>query len=314
MLPRKTLLFTSLSVLLSVCCSLADPAASSIEQARQFGMAVQPPAGVPETDQSSVAPTTVGNPDDDSFGDQQILKRAEPVRPFDTFAGASVFFTNNVALTHRGAQSDTFLVATFGLSASRKITNTLEIDFTAKSGLFRYSKYDAFDLDTVDAIVGLNWQLPALWDSMAFADYDFSDFFNGRTEDETFQNHGFTVGLQKAYAISRAQSVMAGVSAEFNLSDPVSTQRNELSLFTEYHVDLTRHLSADLSYRYDYEAYTQGDRRDNENTLTLSLQYCLSDWLAVIASTYFTLDRSNEEVFSYEALVGGLGLGVNIRF
>ena len=62
------------------------------------------------------------------------------------------------------------------------------------------------------------------------------------------------------------------------------------------------------------EDYTEGGRRDSENTFTLSLQYSLSDWLAIIASTCFTINRSNEEAFSYDSLVGGVGLGVNIRF
>src|ERR1043166_9495208 len=96
--------------MLLFCCATAisravEPVESRSEQARQFR------ATQTRTDAAlRGAETTASSPEmgaqDESFGVQQILKREEKLRPFNAFAEASAFYTNNVALTHRNGKSD----------------------------------------------------------------------------------------------------------------------------------------------------------------------------------------------------------------
>ena len=292
----------------------ADPAvSSSVEQAREFAPAIKPATNASSTDAGAPDASAV-DADDDSFGSQQVLKAPERVLPFDAFASVSAFFTNNVALTHKDTHSDTFLAATFGLSTSRRITDTLELELTSSAGLFRYSRFSEFNLDTLDVGVGLTYRMPKLWDSSLFATYGFSDLLNGRSSSEFFENHAFTLGVQKTFGISRALSVVSGVSGQFNISDPKDLQETSAGGYAGVEAAISRRLHADLYYRYAYEFYTQGARRDNNHLLTLSLQYAVTNWLSIAGSTYLSVNESNLEVYSYDALVEGLGLDANIAF
>ena len=310
---RRFSLVTVTFLALGTACLGTDPAVSSVEQAQQLQTPFRAAAAAPEADSGSPA-SFAGDPDDDSFGSQQILKSAERIPPFDAFASVSALFTNNVALTHRDTHGDSFLVATFGLSTSRKITDTLQLDFTSSAGLFRYSRFSEFDMESLNVGVGLAYRMPKLWDASLFAQYGFSDLLNGRTNNQFFKNHVFTLGVQKAIGISRALNLTTGVSTDFNLTDPEALQEDDIGCYTGLQADLTRHLQADLDYRYAYQIYTQGTRRDDSQLLSLFLQYTMSNWLSIIGSTYLTVDISNEEVFSYEALVEGFGLSANIAF
>lgn len=294
-------------------CLAADPAVSSVEQAQQLGTTFRPPTDAPQNDWDLPA-SSAGDPDDDSFGSQQILKGVERVPPFDAFASVSAFFTNNVALTRRDTHSDAFLAATFGLSATRRLTDTILLDLTSSAGFFRYSRFSEFDMDPMDVGVGLTYRMPKLWDASLLASYGFSDILNGHTSNEFFENHAFTLGAEKTFGISRALNLVTGVSAEFNLSDPVALQEDSVGCYAGIHVAFTSRFQADLYYRYAYQLYTEGARRDNNHLLTLSLQYTVTNWLSVVGSTYLSINASNEEVYSYEALVEGLGLSANIPF
>jgi len=291
----------------------ADPAVSSVEQAQQMGTEFRPAAETQDAGSDAV-PASEGDPDDDSFGSQQILKGVEHIPPFDCFAGISAFVTNNVALTRKDTHSDSFLVATFGFSASRKITDTLTLDLTTEGGVYRYSRYGEFDMDSVDAGVGLSYRMPKLWDATVYAQYGYSDLLDGRTNDEFFENHAFTLGVEKVFPISRALSLAAGVSGDYNFTDPLGLQREDVGGYAGIHAALTSRLEADLYYRYAFEVYTEGSRRDNNQVLTLSVQYTVTNWLSIMGTTYLTINDSNEEVYSYEALAGGVGVNVNIAF
>jgi hypothetical protein len=286
---------------------------SSAEQARQLQPAYQPATDASSTD-TDLPSSSAGDPDDDSFGSQQILKGVEHAPLFDAFAGVSAFFTNNVALTHRQPRSDSFLEATAGLSVSREITDTLELDLTGGTSLFRYARFDEFDLNSLDAGVGLSYRVPKLWDASLYAGYSFSDLLNTRTNTEFFENHDFTLGAEKTVGLSRALNVLAGISADCNLSDPAVLAEDSVGGYAGVEAAFTSRLQGDLDYRYSYEFYTEGTRRDGNQLLTLSLQYKASNWLSIMGTTYLTINHSNEEAYSYEALAEGLGLSGRIGF
>ena len=291
----------------------AAPAVSSVEQAQQLAPAFPPAPDTPHAD-SDLPASAAGDPDDDSFGCQQILKGVNRIPPFDAFASLSALFTNNVAMTHRDTHSDAFLVATFGLSTTHNITDRLSLNLTAGASLFRYARFDGFDMDSLDTGAGLAYQMPKLWDSSLFVRYSFSDLLTDRSYREFYENHDFTLGVEKNFGLSRALSLTAGFDADFNLSDPVDLQQDSVGAYAGIEAALTSRLQADLYYRFAYQCYTEGKRRDENHLLTLSLQYKIANWFSIVGTTYFTVNQSNEEVYSYEELVDGLGVSANIAF
>jgi len=310
----RQLSLVAVMCLVMIAWSLAaDPAVSSVEQARQLAPAYPQSTDAPATD-TAPPPASTGDQDDDSFGSQQILKGVDRVPPFDAFASVSAFFTNNVALTHRDTHSDSFLTAAFGLSTSRKITDTLELDLTSSAKIFRYARFSEFDLDSLDVGVGLTYRVPKLWDASLYASYGFSDLLNGRSGNEFFDNHDFTLGVEKTFGLSRALNIGTGLAGDANVSDPKVLQENSISSYAGIDAAFTRHLEAHLLYHYAWQFYTEGTRRDNNHLLSLSLEYTVTNWLSIAGTTFLSVNDSNEEAYSYEVLTGGLGINANIGF
>ena len=71
-----------------------------------------------------------------------------------------------------------------------------------------------------------------------------------------------------------------------------------------------------LLYRYTYYVYRDGGtgRCDHNQTLSLSVRYDATDWLAFTASGFSTWNHSNQSAFDYGAWNLGGSIGVNARF
>lgn len=288
---------------------------AQIDQARQFRM----PAA------SGDLRATVGGTDfpaaselleqDDSFGAQQFLKRQEKPRLFNVFGEVAGYHTNNVALTRRATEPDRFLVASFGINYRQPLTRELAVDATIRGALFRYDEFNVLDFNSIDAGAGLTWAPEHLAGVALFGRYNFTDLIGDETGDEFFQNHTIALGAQKTFILSRAHAFFLGASAQFGFADPSVSQRDEYSAYVGYHLQATRHLEADLFYRYGYFVYREeGERRDHNQTLSLSLRYNLTRWMSISASSFLGWNRSNAEVFDYHVWnVGGL-FGVSLRF
>ena len=311
-LPRLAL---GACVLLGTAQAQSVPRVSRIEQARQFtkpGAANSPERG-PEATTLPAGDLLLTQ--DDAFGTQQILKREEKIRPFSVFGEVAGFVTNNVALARRDRQDDSFLVATFGLSYRRAITSTLALEATARGAMFRYNEFSALDFQSIDAGGGLTWAPERLRGVVLYARYNFTDLIGARSGDTFFTNHTITLGAQRTWSLSRAQSLFAGASGQWAFADPEPAQRDEYSLYAGYQLQATRRLQAAVSYRYGYFIYREeGERKDHNQAASLSLRYDVSPWAAVTASTFFGVNRSNEEVFDYDVVNAGGGLGLTVQF
>ena len=310
MYPRKFIWNLSLTII--PLAALAQEA--RVEQARQF----QPASSNSVREQHSTATgamdLTPAGAEDDSFGVQALLKNQERERAFRGFAEITGFVTNNVALTHKAETSDTFLIATFGMEYRKKLTAELELDASFRGGLFRYNKVSALNFISIDTGAALTWHAQALWNLDFTAGYNFTDLINDRQGDSFFQNHAITLAVQKTIPLSRAHYFYAGASALFGFADPVVEQRDEYALFAGYHLQATRHLDADLLYRYARYVYSKNGRDDDNQAITLSARYAVRDWVSVFASTFAGFNRSNYTVFDYNVVNAGVGLGVSVKF
>jgi hypothetical protein len=252
---------------------------------------------------------------DDALGAQRFLKSQQSVRPFAAAAEIFGFKTNNVGLTGTDMQSDEFLVGSVAFSYRTALGQRAAVDFTARASAFRYNEFRVLDFNSIDAGVGITWVPEKLGGVALLARYNFTELFSESDGDGFFKNHTITVGAQKNFVLSRAHYLFAGLSAQAGFADPAAAQRDEYSAYGGYHVDLTQHLEADLSYRYGFFHYREeGSRRDHNQSVTIALKYNVTDWFAVSATTFFGWNRSNRAVFDYDVVNGGVGLGVTARF
>ena len=285
-----------------------------IEQARAVTLPTKLSTTPPVSTSSNLPSGDQAITQDDAFGAQRILKNTPPPRPFQAFAEMSAFATNNVALVNRSREADSFLVATFGLSYRHALTSTVQFETTLRGAMFRYNKFDVLSFNSVDAGGGVVWNPAQLPGVDLFLRYNFTDLFS-EDGDTFFKNHTVTLGGQKTLALSRAHAVFAGASAQLGIADPAISQRDEYIAYTGYHLQATRQLDVDLLYRYGYFVYREeGDRRDHNQAISLGLRFRINDYAALSASSFVGINSSNQEVFDYDVLNGGGGVGVSLRF
>ena len=123
------------------------------------------------------------------------------------------------------------------------------------------------------------------------------------------------LGLQKVVPFSRAHAAYFGASAQWSWAEPQEPGRDEYAAFAGYHLQMTEHVDADLSYRYGRFVYRQSEgRRDDNQTVTLTLRYAPVEWVSISANTFLGINRSNRSAFDYEVWNAGVGLQFSVKF
>ena len=253
--------------------------------------------------------------EDDAFGRQVFLKRVEKPQPFSVFAEIGAFVTNNVALVKRDAQEDSFLVATTGGAFARRFAYNLRVDVSARASAYRYNKISELDFQSTDLSAGVTWTAPVLGGTDVSLRYAFTDLTTATHTREFYNNQAVLLGVQKVVPFSRAQAAYVGASAQWSFAEPQPAGRDEYSAYAGYRAQLTRHIDADLFYRYGRYIYRRGEgRKDDNHTVSISLHYTPAEWLSFSASTFFGADRSNRAAFDYDVANAGVGIQASVRF
>jgi hypothetical protein len=286
---------------------------SAIEQSRLYRQTTpQVRVGV-DANGNALAETDEGDAENDSFGSQKIMKTQERPTTFVVTGGASLVYTDNVALTRRGAIDDVFAVVDAGITWSPKVGHHLEPFFGFRASIFRYDQAEDLDFQNLGFGVGVAWTPPSLRGISIFARYDFTELLN-RDGDQILMDHTITLGIQKGIALGRSHGLAFGATAMFGISDPDSAQRSQLGAFISYRLQLTRKLETDFLFRPAVHFYTDSGRVDFNQILSWNLRYRFTDWAEVNATVSYGVNRSERSTFDYNVLTTGVGVGMSIRF
>ena len=286
---------------------------AAIEQSRLYRQTTPPVSAGVDANGNALPEAEATSSDDDSFGAQKILKTQERRRFFVVSGGASLVYTDNVALTRRGTRDDVFAVANAGINWTPQLGNNLEGSFGANASIFRYNKAEALDFENFGLNAGVSWSPPTLRGVSFFARYDLSELLNG-DGDQILFDQSLTLGVQKAIPLARSQGIVMGATASWGVSNPSSAQRSQLGGFIGYHLQLTRKLQTDFLFRPAVHFYTDSDRVDYNQILSWNLRYQFNDWAEVNATLTYGVNRSERAVFDYNVLTTGAGVGAAIRF
>jgi hypothetical protein len=285
---------------------------SAIEQSRLFQQT--PTALSTSVNADGTAVGDVANTSgDDSMGAQQILKEQPRVLTFSVGGDASAFYTSNAALTRRDTTDDMFFVVNGGASWTPPLGNHLEAQLAARGSLFRYNDNPTLDFESLGAGAGITWTPPQLAGVAVFARYDFTELLD-RDGREILNDHEFTMGAQKVFALGRSHAIVAGITGAAGISDPSSAQRDQVAAFIGYHLRITRSFDTDLLYRFAYYFYNDSSRADRNQVFTWNFRYHITDWADATAFFSYGNNNSNRSVFDYDVISTGGGLGFNVRF
>lgn len=292
----------------------AQEAVSAITQSRLFTNPSAP--GTTSVDANGTAlpeEESAPNSGDDSFGAQIILKSQERRRSFSFFTDISAFATNNVDLTPTATRRDFVVAANIG-AAWRPIVNPqLIAELSTGASLFRYDRARELDFQKLYAGAGLSWLMPRLSGVLAFARYDFIEVLDSGNN-ELLQDHEFAIGVQKIFVFGRSHFLTTGLTGILGVTTPRSQERDQAAIHAAYHLKITRSFDADLLYRYAGQFYSEGDRLDHNQTLSLAFGFVANRWLRVTGSISGASNDSNQSAFDYDVLNLGGGLRLEITF
>lgn len=286
---------------------------AQFQQARQFGAFGNLPANAPSATISQTLTPSAGE-DSDSFGVQQFLKDQEKLKMFRVYSDITALVTNNAALTRHDARTDAFLTQTFGFELRRPLAQGWQLEAGLQYSLFRYDKFRVLDFNSADADIGLLYHADRLGGVDFFLRYDFTALSQPSNGDPFLHSHTGIFGVQKSIAFNPAAGMFFGLSAEKSATRPRTEERSEFALFGGFQVQPTRHLQADLTYRWSLIPYTDFGRTDENQILSLGLHYHFSEWISAFTSVYADWNWSNKAAFSYSDVKGGCGLGLELRF
>ena len=255
-----------------------------------------------------------GKQSDEDLGEQWVMKHNQQTLPFTAFADVSVFHTGNVALGHDHELSDWFLAATVGAAYTHPFANIWSVTIGVSQTFFRYEKFDEFDFSSFTAGIGLSVQVHPLWDTVWNLQYSFNRLTDSAASGQLFNGHTIALSGIKGLKLSSADNLLFGVNTAFNIADPSSLQRFDVSAFGSYSLSITRHVVVGATLREAFLAYVDGSRRDFVHSLAISARYNINKWFSLSASVAGTINQSNETPFAYKVLNVGVGLSGNIQF
>ena len=258
----------------------------------------------PTTGDSNYAPESPNDPD---LGEQAILKRQDRYQAFTVAVGIPLFYTSNVALSSTNEQGDVILAPAVGLSYAPRITPALFANLAVGLQEFRYDEFDALDFGSFDASAGVTYLLPKLHDLSLHAGYAYNRLMTKNSFDEFFSSHGLNFNANVPFHLGRAQQLSVGADAFVNLySQPSAPGRSEFDLYVAYTAYLTRSLTFNAVGRVGVRDYTDINRTDWGEVLSLGLAYRFAQWWGLAATGTFAHSDSNQDVFDYNvANVGG---------
>ena len=133
--------------------------------------------------------------------------------------------------------------------------------------------------------------------------------------DDIVNSCSLRVGVLKTFLIDRRNSVHVNLMADWDLDTDVDAlDRSEYIADLGYNFRIMRDLVLSPSYRFTWFDYRETGRSDCLNLLGISLTWSPRKWLDVYVAANYSINRSDVDVFDYEAATVGGGAGLRIRF
>ncbi len=257
----------------------------------------------------------VASPNEKDIGEQQILKRAAEYKPFTISVYSPFYWTSNAALVSSGERDDVLVAPGVTFTYRPRITNNFYLELGVVQQFFFYDQLTELNFASLDVIAGATYYVPAFHNLSLRAVYDYNRLTDTDNFDELFVNHSIILTAELPFRIARAQQVVLGTALNLSFAgNPESPRRNSYSFYSYYDLALSRSFSLDAAFQLAVRDYYSGDRTDVNETLALSANYRVRDWLTLSALSSFSWNQSNHSVFDYSVANIGGGIALTLKF
>lgn len=314
MLRSPTLLLLALSLPAALQAqNRADTARGAAAQSNFSGNAALPDGGASGSSTGETAPALEG---DEEYGVQKVLYKRSNWEPWSFRFDFGGSYTSNVALVDKGEVDDFYLQSGVTLGYVPQIKGGLFGRAVVSDQIYRYDEADAFDFDLLRAQAGFLYAFPRagtsfdplLGNLVLSVDYNFYRIAEPWDwSSESFDNHSIALGADKTWRFSRGHSLTAGLAADWSLdASRPQPQRDEYTAYLAYKVKWTSNLESTLAYRAAIYDYSEVDRSDFNQIVSLGMECKIRDWLRLNTAVAGTFNNSDRTAFDYNSFNAGV--------
>lgn len=319
LLPLGLLFLFTLPGLAQTPVPAFDPsraAAATLREDARAQSRLQGPIAQPQSilaEENAFAPES---PADADIGQQLILKRNERQRDFGLYLNSAMFYTDNAAQVSAGAKEDWFFAGGATFTWQPRIARRFYFDSFVSENWYRYDKFNILDYEALEGSAGVIVLMPEIWNTLWHVHYYYERITQGIDETPIYQTHNIRAGVQKALPIDHHNSINLSLLASLSLdATPRELQRHEYSAAVGWNYKVTHRWLLNLSYRvlyYDY--FNLEGRQDWNHNFAAALIFRPWEWMDLVASWNYTLNRSNKPAFDYDTQLAGPALSIKARF
>ena len=312
-----------LALIVAFLCPVLSAALPPVERLERGSASVDSPGPYAENFyQSDDNPSAPASDGDSDLGEQIILQRQTKRAPVQFRANTFLYWSNNVGSASTDEDDGWFYGGSLIASWKQRLQKNLFFDTYAYQDAYFYDS-SGLDFQSSELGAGLIANVPFIEGLTVYGRYEFlyvhadNPLFGAASPNEHLDSryHRLRVGASKALYSKPSHMVTLSTNARWDFdANSGSQRRKQISGRLAYTWAATGRLRVSSYYGLSYRDYLASGQADWNQHVGLELNYKLNDWAQVYSSILYGVNESNTADSDYEALQGGLGLGLRASF
>lgn len=269
-------------------------------------------------DDNASAPASDGDSD---LGEQVILRKQVDRAPVRFRADTFLFWSNNTGSAANNEEDGWFFGGSLSARWKQRLTANLYFDTYAYQDAYFYDS-SGLDFQSSELGIGLIATVPAIEGLTLYGRYEFlyvhadNPLLGALSPKEHLDSryHRLRVGAFKALYSKPNHVVTLSTNARWDFSSSGAQRRQQFSGRLSYTWSATDRLRITSYYRLSYRDYISSNRHDWNQYVGIEANYTVNEWVQLYGSILYGVNDSNTAGRDYEALQGGLGLGLRASF
>jgi len=308
---RKWRVLTLGGILCFATVGHAQEAQSEIEHSRQLLR------GQMELKLQEMEVITGGDVSED-LGEQILVRRKPQPWTLTLAADAGGLWTSNVFLVDGGPTSDFALAHNDSATFTYKFTDEFSFSSNYRFTRFRYKRLIIQDFDSHNVGGTFNYTLP--YQINLYTGLQWTGIHSRPVNDFVYDEVDWTIGANKVFPLDFADWMkdraawFVGYQTDVRVASPNDFDKVEVSPYTGFSYLVNPKMTLQTFYRWQYQHFQKGGRKDYNNSVTSTLTWSPFEWMSLSAFCGYTYNNSVGTTRDYAVFNTGSTLRFSWKF
>jgi hypothetical protein len=255
----------------------------------------------------------MGGDADEDLGEQILVKRKPKPWNITLSSDLGSFYTSNALSSEANPQADFATTHNDVLTATYRLTDELTFTGTGRYSLFRYHRLGSQDFDAYNGGGNLSYSLP--YEVTVSTGLQWTSIYSQPIDDAVYDEFDWSIGFVKVAPLTFAQwvkdksAIFVGYQTDVRVANPSDFDKTEYSPYVGMSYLLHPQVVAQMLYRWQFQEYARGTRKDFNDTFSTNVGWTPYSWLNVSTFFSYTHNDSTVEIRDYDTW----NSGVNVR-